>query len=124
MERKKGGEFVGAFPSYGYIKNPEDNHKLIIDKDSAEIVKKIFEWKVNEGLGNLSICHRLNDMGILNYVLEQYNCQVVSKRGKGYILKSENKELLKTIKAQEEQIRLLKQLIENQDKIIKVLEQS
>ena len=57
---------MGAFPSYGYIKNPEDNHKLIIDKESAEIVRKIFEWKVNEGLGNLSICHRLNDMGILN----------------------------------------------------------
>ncbi len=36
----------------------------------------------------------------------------------------ENKELLKIIKAQEEQIRLLKQLIENQDKIIKALEQS
>ena len=36
----------------------------------------------------------------------------------------ENKELLKTSKAQEEQIRLLKQLIENQDKIIKALEQS
>ena len=57
---------MGAFPSYGYIKNPEDNHKLIIDKESAEIVRKIFEWKVNEGLGNLSICHRLNDMGVLN----------------------------------------------------------
>ncbi len=64
--KKKKGEFVGAFPSYGYIKNPENNHKLIIDKEAAEIVKKIFEWKVNEGLGNLSICHRLNDMGILN----------------------------------------------------------
>lgn len=64
--RKKSGEFVGAFPSYGYIKNPEDNHKLIIDEESAEIVRKIFEWKVNEGLGNLSICHRLNDMGVLN----------------------------------------------------------
>ena len=64
--RKRKGEFVGAFPSYGYIKNPEDNHKLIIDKESAEIVRKIFEWKVNEGLGNLSICHRLNDMGVLN----------------------------------------------------------
>ena len=61
-----GVPFVGAFPSYGYIKNPEDNHKLIIDKESAEIVRKIFEWKVNEGLGNLSICHRLNDMGVLN----------------------------------------------------------
>ena len=64
--RKRKGEFVGAFPSYGYIKNPEDNHKLIIDNESAEIVRKIFEWKVNEGLGNLSICHRLNDMGVLN----------------------------------------------------------
>lgn len=66
MEEKRSGEFVGAFPSYGYIKNPEDNHKLIIDNESAEIVRKIFEWKVNEGLGNLSICHRLNDMGILS----------------------------------------------------------
>ena len=36
----------------------------------------------------------------------------------------ENKELLKTSNSQEEQIRLLKQLIENQDKIIKALEQS
>lgn len=66
MEERRNGEFVGAFPSYGYVKDPEDNHKLIIDKESAEIVKKIFEWKVNEGLGNLSICHRLNDMGVLN----------------------------------------------------------
>ena len=66
MEGKRSGKFVGAFPSYGYIKNSEDNHKLIIDKESAGIVRKIFEWKVNEGLGNLSICHRLNDMGVLN----------------------------------------------------------
>lgn len=66
MEEKRNGEFVGAFPSYGYIKDPKNNHKLIIDKESAEIVRKIFEWKVNEGLGNLSICHRLNDLGILN----------------------------------------------------------
>jgi len=66
MEEKENGEFVGAFPAYGYVKNPEDNHKLIIDKESAEIVRKIFEWKVNEGLGNLAICHRLNDMGVLN----------------------------------------------------------
>lgn len=66
MEEKRSGEFVGAFASYGYIKSPIDKHKLIIDKESAEIVRKIFEWKVNEGLGNLSICHRLNNMGVLN----------------------------------------------------------
>ena len=66
MEEKRSGEFVGAFPAYGYIKSPEDNHKLIIDEEAAKVVRKIFDWKVNEGLGNLSICHRLNDMGILN----------------------------------------------------------
>lgn len=66
MEERRSGEFVGAFPSYGYIKNPDDNHKLIIDEEAAKIVRKIFKWKVNEGLGNLSICHRLNDMGVLN----------------------------------------------------------
>lgn len=66
MEEKRSGEFVGAFTSYGYIKDKLDNHKLIIDQEAASIVRKIFEWKANEGLGNLSICHRLNNMGILN----------------------------------------------------------
>ena len=66
MKEKRSGEFVGAFPAYGYVKSSEDNHKLIIDEEAAEVVRKIFYWKVNEGLGNLSICHRLNDMGILN----------------------------------------------------------
>lgn len=66
MEGKRSGEFIGAFPSYGYIKDPNNTHKLIIDEEAARIVKKIFEWKVNDGMGNLSICHKLNEMGILN----------------------------------------------------------
>ena len=66
MEEKRSGEFVGAFTSYGYIKDPNDKHKLIVDKEAAEIVKRIFEWKVNDGLGNLSICRKLNDIGVLN----------------------------------------------------------
>ncbi len=64
--KKKKGEFIGAFPSYGYIKDPKNKNKLIIDKMAAEIVKKIFDWHVNEGLGKIAICHRLNDMGIIN----------------------------------------------------------
>ena len=64
--RKKKGEFIGAFPSYGYLKDEKNKHKLIVDEEAAKIVKRIFEWKVNEGLGNLAICYRLNDMGILN----------------------------------------------------------
>ena len=64
--KKKNGEFIGAFPSYGYIKDPKDKHKLVIDKVAAHIVRKIFDWNVNEGLGKIAICHRLNDLGILN----------------------------------------------------------
>lgn len=64
--KKKKGEFIGAFPSYGYIKSPEDKHKLIIDEVAAEIVRKIFYWNVNEGFGKIAICHKLNELGILN----------------------------------------------------------
>ena len=41
MEEKRSGEFVGAFPAYGYVKSSEDNHKLIIDEEAAEVVRKI-----------------------------------------------------------------------------------
>ncbi len=64
--KKKKGEFIGAFPSYGYIKDPKNKNKLVIDEVAAEIVRKIYNWHVNEGLGKVSICHRLNDMGIIN----------------------------------------------------------
>ena len=64
--KKKKGEFIGAFSSYGYIKDSNDKHKLVIDKVAADIVRKIFDWNVNEGLGKIAICHRLNDLGILN----------------------------------------------------------
>lgn len=64
--KKKKGEFIGAFPSYGYIKDSNDKHKLIIDETVADIIRKIFDWNVNEGLGKIAICHKLNDLGILN----------------------------------------------------------
>ncbi len=64
--KRKKGEFIGAFPPYGYIKNPNDKHKLIIDVGAADIVRKIFNWYVNLGMGKISICHKLNDIGVLN----------------------------------------------------------
>ncbi len=64
--KKKKGEFIGAFPSYGYIKDPKNKNRLIIDEVAAQVVRKIYDWYVNEGLGKVSICHKLNDMGIIN----------------------------------------------------------
>lgn len=52
--KKKKGEFIGAFPSYGYIKDPKDKHKLLTDEIAADIVRKIFNWNLNEGLGKNS----------------------------------------------------------------------
>ena len=40
--KKRNGQFVGAYAPYGYIKDPNDKHKLIIDEESANIVKRIF----------------------------------------------------------------------------------
>lgn len=37
------GEYTGAYAPYGYKKDSEDKHKLIIDEEYADIVKMIFE---------------------------------------------------------------------------------
>jgi DNA invertase Pin-like site-specific DNA recombinase len=58
------GEFIGAFPSYGYLKHPSDRHKLIIDDYAASIVKRIFELYVN-GNGKIRIARILNSEKIL-----------------------------------------------------------
>lgn len=42
-ERKMAGNFLGATPPYGYMKNPENNYQLIINKEEARVVKKIFD---------------------------------------------------------------------------------
>jgi hypothetical protein len=47
------GQFLGAFAPYGYNKNPNDRHKMVIDEDAAKVVKKIFDLYVNNSLSNL-----------------------------------------------------------------------
>ena len=57
------GEFIGKNAPYGYIKSPEDKHKLIIDPEAAEVVRQIFDMKLS-GMGVIAICRRLVDLGI------------------------------------------------------------
>ena len=61
--KQKQGAFIGTYASYGYLKDPNDKNKIIVDPETAPIVRQIFEWKV-EGLGNAQICRKLIDMGI------------------------------------------------------------
>ena len=40
--KKRNGEFVGAYPPYGYQKSIKDRHQLVIDEEAAVVVRKIF----------------------------------------------------------------------------------
>lgn len=62
--KRKNGDFVGSFACYGYLKDPADHNKLIIDPEAAEIVRCIFAWKI-QGMSAERIAEHLNEQGIL-----------------------------------------------------------
>lgn len=41
--RQKKGEYIGSIPKYGYLKDPTDHHKLVIDPIASLVVKRIFK---------------------------------------------------------------------------------
>ncbi len=63
--RRKQGMFIGSFAAYGYQKDPDDRHKLLVDEEAAETVRLIFE-KFLEGYSMLGIARMLNERGVPN----------------------------------------------------------
>ena len=61
--RREDGLFMGSFASYGYERDSEDYHKLVVDPVAAEVVKKIFKMYA-EGYGYHRICEYLNNNNI------------------------------------------------------------
>ena len=57
--KRKRGDFVGSFATYGYQKDPSNHTKLIVDELAAENVQSIFCWKIS-GMSNQGIADRLN----------------------------------------------------------------
>ena len=62
--KKNKGEFIGSIAPYGYLRNPRDIHKFIIDKNASKIVKKIFRMILN-GKSKDEVIDELNRLGIL-----------------------------------------------------------
>lgn len=62
--KQQNGEFIGSYAAYGYMKSKEDKHKIVIDEETAPVVKMIFEWKA-QGFSYASIGRKLYDMGIM-----------------------------------------------------------
>lgn len=63
-DKRKRGEFIGSFAPFGYKKDPDNKHILIIDEEAAEIVRKIFDLFVNNSYSVRQICLEFNDKGI------------------------------------------------------------
>ena len=61
--KKKSGKFMGKIPPYGYVRDEQDRYKLCVHTERAEIIRMIFKWRT-EGMGSVSIAHRLNDMAV------------------------------------------------------------
>lgn len=59
------GKFIGSFPSYGFLKDPNDHHKLIIDEETAPIIRLIYK-KFISGESIIGITKDLNEMGLPN----------------------------------------------------------
>ena len=66
LDRKRTkGEFIGSFASYGYRKDPEDHHHLVVDPVAAEVVQNIYQWFLG-GMSMIGIAKKLNQLGIPN----------------------------------------------------------
>ena len=71
--KRRQGQYIGAFPIYGYQKDPKDHNHLIVEAQAAQVVRQIFQWSL-EGCGKQEIARMLNDRGIPNparYKLER-----------------------------------------------------
>ena len=60
----KQGKYIGSFAPYGFQFHPTVRNKLVIDGDSAAVVRRIFDMTL-QGMGSTAIARRLNSEGVL-----------------------------------------------------------
>ena len=61
--RKKQGQFMGRYPVYGYLKDPQNKNHLIVNPETCGIVKRIFQMR-DSGMALGAIARQLNEEGI------------------------------------------------------------
>ena len=55
MTRSRQGKFCGGQPPMGLMRDPDDNGHLIIDPETAPVIRRIYDLAL-DGLGNMRIC--------------------------------------------------------------------
>lgn len=61
--KRRNGQYIGSYAPYGYVKDPKDKHKLIVDPDAAQVVKLIYSLLL-KGTSKRAIGVYLNEHGI------------------------------------------------------------
>ncbi len=65
-DKRAKGKFIGAFPPWGFLKDPADKNHLILDPDTAPVKVQMKDWLLYEGISLNGVARRLNAMGIPN----------------------------------------------------------
>lgn len=63
--RAKDGKYLSGHALFGYVKDPSDRHKLIVDPPAAEVVQNIFRM-FSEGIGYVRMTKILREQNVLN----------------------------------------------------------
>lgn len=63
--KRKKGEYVGVVPVYGYLKDPNNKNRIIVDDIASKVVRDIFKYRLS-GLSINKISDKLNEDGVLS----------------------------------------------------------
>ncbi len=69
--KQMSGDFIGGLTTYGYRKNEKDRNKLVVDIETAPVIRRIFQEKV-DGMSDGAIAIELNEEGILSPFAYRY----------------------------------------------------
>ncbi len=61
----KEGKFIGSRAPFGYMKDPNDRHHLVIDEEAASVVRQIFKMFC-DGIGYVKMTKILREKKVLN----------------------------------------------------------
>ena len=76
--RREKGNYISAHCPFGYEKDPGDRHRLLIEKDEAEVVRRIFDLAL-DGMTSVQIAKTFNTEGIKTPI-EYKNAKGESRR--------------------------------------------
>lgn len=80
--RKEAGQYISAMSPFGYEKDPNDRHGLLIEEEEAEVVRKIFSLAA-KGNTSVAIARLLNRTSVMTPIEFKIKKGKTSRKPKG-----------------------------------------